>query len=44
MDNMLEKLKNIDKNLEKQNKEVLEICKSLDHIEETLKSIAGVKG
>jgi hypothetical protein len=38
---MLEKMKNLDKNLEKENHDVNDICKNLDHIEENLKSIAG---
>ena len=43
IDLILEKLKTIDKQLEKENVEVIDICKDLDRIEDTLKSFVGAK-
>lgn len=39
----MEKLKTIDKQLEKENVEVVDICRDLDRIEDTLKSFVGAK-
>ena len=43
IDNTLEKLKLVDKQLERENGEVMEICRELDQVEERLKSFAGAK-
>ena len=39
----MEKLKCIDKQLERESGEVMEICRELDQVEERLKSFAGAK-